>query len=479
MSKKTFTTTTSEKHNTPDPEDRPGEPIPEASPDIDRLFPTLNGTFSQRWATWQRSAGPAESLRQRYLHAAIPFTPSDQLAKFFFDLVYYVHWQTVCELLTFEEAEKFGGLGDLDLLGTYLDAIIPDCEEPVSVSLLKCSNYKYIPWNQLERMPQDWSVPVLDFRKSIEHVLHPDLNPNPELSQFGSAPDWILRMSKGGSGAGMEYTWIVLRAFLQAISRDPSILKGCAIVLRPVLHNLSNDEFSRRMNPARPRIEVLQSLVQNVWQVMNDTYWLHRLAPIIIPEQPTRAEIETEGVAVIADRIGRLMQLVNAHHPNVLLAERRKVDATLPDCVRPERSSAVATLASDVDTTPTPSWPARPHLVETASPVVANVSATAVNSVVPTSEDKADGEQTAAITDRELLILETMLEMDAVGPTKGARRDDIAKRVNRNFTGDQCKRNFSRLKQLGYTDSKAGPEGCVWLTLAGAAKTKAIAQSGQ
>jgi hypothetical protein len=68
------------------------------------------------------------------------------------------------------------------------------------------------------------------------------------------------------------------------------------------------------------------------------------------------------------------------------------------------------------------------------------------------------------LTERRKLILIEMFAMGAVGSTRKTTRDEVVQRIDRKKTGADFARDFGALKEAGYTDSGAGPEGGVWLT---------------
>jgi len=84
---------------------------------------------------------------------------------------------------------------------------------------------------------------------------------------------------------------------------------------------------------------------------------------------------------------------------------------------------------------------------------------------------KTDAED---LTDREELILETMLEQGITSKRCRKTRQRIVPLVNRNYTPQSCDRAFATLTKLGYLEAKEGHGGGVWLTSKGRAEVERL-----
>jgi hypothetical protein len=68
------------------------------------------------------------------------------------------------------------------------------------------------------------------------------------------------------------------------------------------------------------------------------------------------------------------------------------------------------------------------------------------------------------LTDRQRLILETMLEMELTSEPRKETHQAIVNRINRHHDANNYKRDFAVLHKKGLIDSIRGPDGGVWLT---------------
>jgi hypothetical protein len=90
----------------------------------------------------------------------------------------------------------------------------------------------------------------------------------------------------------------------------------------------------------------------------------------------------------------------------------------------------------------------------------------------------ADGEPNEEeLTDRQRLILETMLENEITGHRRRKNRADIVKLVNRTHNPAAYGRDFAVLVKHGYLKSVEGPKGGVCLTGQGKAEAQRLRQS--
>jgi hypothetical protein len=68
------------------------------------------------------------------------------------------------------------------------------------------------------------------------------------------------------------------------------------------------------------------------------------------------------------------------------------------------------------------------------------------------------------LTDRQRLILETMLDMELISEVRKETHRVIVERINPQHDPDNYKHDFAVLRSKGLTDSIRGPDGGVWLT---------------
>jgi hypothetical protein len=68
------------------------------------------------------------------------------------------------------------------------------------------------------------------------------------------------------------------------------------------------------------------------------------------------------------------------------------------------------------------------------------------------------------LTDRQMLILETMLEHEITSDKRRKNRQAIVRKVNRTHNWRTYSRDFAALVKLGYLKSREGPHGGMWLT---------------
>src|SRR5262249_24523306 len=77
-----------------------------------------------------------------------------------------------------------------------------------------------------------------------------------------------------------------------------------------------------------------------------------------------------------------------------------------------------------------------------------------------------------SLTDRQRLILETMLDMDLDNETCRAALQQIVTRINPKHDANNYKRDFATLRGKELTGSVRGPDGGVWLTDKGREQAK-------
>jgi hypothetical protein len=85
-----------------------------------------------------------------------------------------------------------------------------------------------------------------------------------------------------------------------------------------------------------------------------------------------------------------------------------------------------------------------------------------VNHPAETQTTTADSK--SGITDRQRLILETMLDMDIASEASKEPQSVILRKINPNLDTNNYKRAFAGLHKRGLIDSIKGPDGGVWLT---------------
>jgi hypothetical protein len=78
------------------------------------------------------------------------------------------------------------------------------------------------------------------------------------------------------------------------------------------------------------------------------------------------------------------------------------------------------------------------------------------------------------LTERRKLMLIEMLALGAIGNRKKVNRGDVVDRIDKGKTAEDFARDFGALKQLGLTNSEAGPDGGVWLTAQGKAAAEEL-----
>src|SRR5262249_50699286 len=72
-------------------------------------------------------------------------------------------------------------------------------------------------------------------------------------------------------------------------------------------------------------------------------------------------------------------------------------------------------------------------------------------------------ENAPELSDRQCLILETMLTHEITSERRRESRAAVVKLVNRKHNPQNYNRDFAGLVKLGYLRSREGPEGGVWI----------------
>jgi hypothetical protein len=98
------------------------------------------------------------------------------------------------------------------------------------------------------------------------------------------------------------------------------------------------------------------------------------------------------------------------------------------------------------------------HLIETPVPP-AGPPAVPVARPAPAREP--------ALTDRQALILETMLELGATSETRRTTRSAVVAAIDPKADVENYKKALHGLGRLGYTGYLLGPDGGIWLTQSG------------
>jgi hypothetical protein len=208
--------------------------------------------------------------------------------------------------------------------------------------------------------------------------------------------------------------------------------------------------------PAPAAVDGIDAARRALDELMN---WCHQLPP------PSDPAVDTDGEAFAPEELTPAL---------FTLQVQERLGRALIICSRPaEPTEAGAVAPSSLD-----GGGDEPDRVELGSDTTA-----APPRELDTTRDRApavgwDGmsrdpnpQAPPRMTDRRKLILIEMLALGAVGRARKVTRDEVVKRINKRKAASDFARDFGALKQLGHTDSEAGPEGGIWLTPQG--KTKA------
>jgi len=86
-------------------------------------------------------------------------------------------------------------------------------------------------------------------------------------------------------------------------------------------------------------------------------------------------------------------------------------------------------------------------------------------------------EEAGGLTDRQRSILETMLEHEITSERRRKTREGVVRLINRTHRPQTYSHDFSALVRRGYLQSREGPKGGMWLTLAGRAEAERLRAS--
>lgn len=87
--------------------------------------------------------------------------------------------------------------------------------------------------------------------------------------------------------------------------------------------------------------------------------------------------------------------------------------------------------------------------------------------LAPNAAARPESVELPELTTRQEGLLVEMLSLEAVGSRRKVTQAEVVQRLARSDDPDNYKKDFARLRELGYTDGVAGRNGGVWLTALG------------
>ncbi len=201
------------------------------------------------------------------------------------------------------------------------------------------------------------------------------------------------------------------------------------------------------------RIEEHASLFPS-WKLPNypDQYKSDQFAVFLERADQSRMDHFSEHAEIINWLVSRAEEWEHRSPANAIFHEIGKL-----------LSSVVPTLPRRADKFPTPpNQPAAEAALQSIIPT----------QPVPPPEKPAAKRKLHKMTKRRRRILHELLQLGATREHLSQTRDDVSKKIDKHMMGSDLGRDFSALRELGFTDSNTGPEGGVWLTEKGINEAK-------